>query len=709
VISGSDGDGIAVLLIAADGDDARLLEECLEDSGLEAECRREESPESGVAAAREENFDAVLMTSRPDDAGAADSVRRVTEALPEVPVVVLTGGGTEEAATEALESGASEHLARSDLTPVLLARTLRLAVERRRLDQRVRSQRALTLSILHSFPDHVGVLDPAGEIRVVNEAWAEFARCEGAELRGSVGENYMRLVERAAESGSEAARVVLEGLEAVLGDGERHFSTDDYPWDGPDERRWFRMRVDSLRPDRPVGAVVAHIEVTERVALERELEHRSLHDRLTGLAHRAPFFERLADALERARRKDGEVGVLLLDIDRFGRINDEYGHVLGDAVLRQVAARMESVVGDPDVLARLGDDEFGVLIEDPAGESEATETARRLTERLRRPVVAADVEVPVRVSCGIAVGGDRSGEDPDEPLTPDELVRRAGQAVRAARERSGPSFRVHAPDPGADRPPGPRRETELRAAIEDARIRPHYQPIVRLEDGALFAAEALARWTHPSRGPISPAEFIPLAEETGTMVELGRQVTEVVLDDLAAWKRLGIVPPDFQVYVNVSARQLQSTGFVSYLEKVFERTGVDPSAVCFEVTESVAMQSAVTLGEIQRLGSSIAVDNFGTESATLQRLAELGLDALKLDGFFVGQLGRESLHEAILEVSLGLAQRLDVRAIAEGVETEEQREGLLRLGCPYGQGFFFAAAVRAEDFSEWLEAGEIRG
>lgn len=448
--------------------------------------------------------------------------------------------------------------------------------------------------------------------------------------------------------------------------------------------------------------VAAIQDISHLKEVERELEHRSLHDALTGLPNRILFWDRLAHALERSRRTGETIAVFFLDLDGFKRINDEHGHATGDEALRQVAARLSSAIREADTLARVGGDEFGVLLEDLSNAAEAEQAARRVTDRFGAPVSVAGEEAMIRMSCGIAMAG--GAEDGEDTVTADELVHRADRAMYAAKEEPGSSFHRYGPEIAEERTGRLRREIQLKEALERGDVVPYHQPIVDLEDGRMVGSEALARWIHPERGLVSPGAFIPLAEETGLIVELGRQVARSACAQLTRWSEDGVLPHDFRLHLNLSARELGRPDLVEVLEEMFREVGLAPERVAFEVTETVAVEGASIVKAIRALGCPVAVDDFGTQYATLERLASMELDSLKLDRLFVDRIGASSRHEAVLEASLTLAEAMGLIPVAEGVETEEQREWLLKHGCRFAQGFLFAPAVPVEQFTGWLRS-----
>ncbi len=526
---------------------------------------------------------------------------------------------------------------------------------------------------------------------------------------------------------------VNESFQEMFGYGRRELVegpvTSDALWEDPGERRRVYRRVQEgetvrsaevrlrrkngevfhalfsaseLRLDGEGFLVAALQDISHLKAVERELEHRSLHDPLTGLPNRTLFWDRLNHALERSQRTGERIAVFFVDLDRFKRINDEHGHGAGDSVLREIAGRLASSVREADTVARLGGDEFGVLLEDLDREADAEEAARRLTDQFRIPVSVAGEEALVRVSCGIAFAG---GEGGPEGMTADELVHRADRAMYEAKEEPGSSYRVSDPEIEGRATGRLRREIELKEALEREEVEPHFQPIVDIEDGRIVGGEALARWIHPERGHVSPSEFIPLAEETGLIVDLGRQICRAACFQLSRWAEEGVLPEGFRLHVNLSARELDRPDIVEVLDALFREAGVEPEQVTFEVTESVAVESSGVLETIRAHGSPVAVDDFGTQYATLERLATLRLDSLKLDRLFVERIGISSRHEAVLEASLTLAEAMGLAPVAEGVETGEQRAWLRERGCRHAQGFLFSPAVSAAAFGDYLRDG----
>ncbi len=445
--------------------------------------------------------------------------------------------------------------------------------------------------------------------------------------------------------------------------------------------------------------------------MERELERRALHDPLTELPNRGLFSDRLRRTLVRARRYGERIAVLVLDLDGFRRVNDALGHGAGDEALRRLAGRLTGALGEQDTVARIGGDEFGVILEAPGGESGITEVAEELLGVLRSPVATGEQEVRMEASCGIAVwdgGAEREGEaDGAGAPEPDELLRRAELAMYAAKDEPGSRWRVYDADVRAAEPTRLREEMRLRRGLENDEFVPYYQPIVALEDRRLVGAEMLARWEPDGDEPVPPGAFIPLAEETGLIVELGHRLARRALWDFARWREEGRTPEGFRLHLNLSARQLQDPELVESVKALLEVGSLDPEELTYEVTESAAMGRTGVMTGLQELGVRLSVDDFGTEYATLNRLTELEMDSLKVDRSFVSRMTDSQRHAAIVEATLALAEALGISAVAEGIETEEELARLRELGCEFGQGFLFSPALPADEFSRILERDTI--
>jgi diguanylate cyclase (GGDEF)-like protein len=426
--------------------------------------------------------------------------------------------------------------------------------------------------------------------------------------------------------------------------------------------------------------------VIERKRAHERLAHQALHDPLTELPNRALFLDRLALGLARLRRKPSGLAVLFADVDRFKVVNDSLGHDAGDRLLVALARRLGDVLRPGDTLARFGGDEFAVLCED-VPEDGVVGIAERMLGALEEPFVAGGREVFVSMSLGVAVARDADQR-------PQVLLRDADAAMYLAKDRGRARFEVF---DEAMRDQSSERlllENALRRAPERGELRALYQPIVRLADGAMIAAEALVRWAHPELGLLEASQFVPLAEETGMIVPIGGWVLEEACRQAATWPGNGKAPA---VSVNLSARQLSRTDLIDAVGAALEHSRLDPDRLWLEITESVLMDdadtAAATLERLRALGVHLCVDDFGTGYSSLAYLRRFPVDALKVDRSFVAGLGEDPEDSAIVEAVVSMAHSLRLSVVAEGVETDKQLARLRDLGCELAQGYYFAAPV----------------
>ncbi len=454
-------------------------------------------------------------------------------------------------------------------------------------------------------------------------------------------------------------------------------------------------------------------DVTELRKAQERVHFLAYYDELTGLGNRALFNDRIEQAIASASRYKRVGGLLYLDLDHFKRINDTLGHRRGDLLLKQVAERLRHYVRKADLVSRpengdttgsvsrLGGDEFTVLLAELRQPQDAAQVAQRLLELLAEPFLVDGEEVFLTASIGISIY-PHDGEDPET------LLKNADTAMSAAKERGRNSYQFYEESMTAHALERMAVETDLRRAVERKEFQLYYQPLVDLAGGRIAGAEALIRWNHPGRGLVSPAEFIPVAEESGLIVPMGNWVLREAAQQNRAWKQAGL--PPLRVSVNLSARQFTQDDVVARVREALKESGLPGSDLELEITESLLMdntdRAAKILRSLKELGVRIAIDDFGTGYSSLSYLKAFPIDTLKIDRSFIkNMIEKPDDAAAIVEAIIAMAKALRLKVVAEGVETREQLSFLQMLGCDQVQGFFFSRPVPAPDFATLLKEG----
>jgi diguanylate cyclase (GGDEF)-like protein len=438
-------------------------------------------------------------------------------------------------------------------------------------------------------------------------------------------------------------------------------------------------------------------DVTERNRLEAALRHQAFHDELTGLANRALLTDRIDHAIHRLRRTRHTAAVLVLDLDRFKTVNDSLGHNAGDALLREIAARFRRALREADTPARIGGDEFAILLEDLDSVDDAKSTAQRLLDALEEPFVVLGKEIFARASIGVSIV-DTHGDNADE------LLRNADAAMYRAKEHGG-EYRVFETKMHENALTRLELESDLRRALTERQLVLHYQPIVSLSSQRVVGVEALVRWDHPDRGLIAPNDFIPLAEQNGLIVDLGRWVLLEACAQAQAWR--AVWDKDLGVTVNVSRRQLIDPDIYADVANALRASRLDPDALTLEITESCLIDDpALVLERLQQLKTlnvKIAIDDFGTGYSTLSSVHTWPIDTLKIDKSFVDGVTAGSTAVSVVQAIVSLAQTMELETVAEGVEQTSQLERLADLGCSHMQGFCFSKPLPAADVAKLFE------
>jgi diguanylate cyclase (GGDEF)-like protein/PAS domain S-box-containing protein len=565
------------------------------------------------------------------------------------------------------------------------------ALSNAELYQQVRLERERLASITLNIGEGVCAIDAAGKLTFINPAAIDMIElpAPGASI------------EQLVKAGSlEAPEFLLVPARKAMRTG-RTIREDDARFRGSSGAIIpVAYTASAVMTDgSPSGAVITFRDITERKAFEDELHHHAFYDSLTGLANRRLLVERLDQALRRSALDRKTHALIFVDVDRFKSINDSLGHVTGDEFLVAIGERMKCVVRGHDLLARFGGDEFVVLLEDVAGAEEAVIAARRICAAVEQPMVLPDgYEMVATVSVGIAL---------TEPgKTADDVLRNADVAMYDAKAKGGGGvYKVF--DQVAMGTRSSERlqiEADLRKGLERDELEVHYQPFYTLDGRQIVGAEALVRWRHPVNGVLSPGRFIPIAEETGLILPLGRYVLEQACAQIRSVReRLHL---DLPISVNLSPRQFQENGLLSQVAAALDATGLPSEALIFEITETMVMQDLAGASEVMkklnRLGVRLAIDDFGTGHASLAYLKQFPVHEVKVDSAFVKEVADSRVDSAIVRAVIDLANAIGIAAVAEGVETSDQVAGLQTLGCQVAQGFFYSPPLRAKEFDKLL-------
>jgi diguanylate cyclase (GGDEF)-like protein/PAS domain S-box-containing protein len=690
---------IKVLLLVEDNQgDARLLQEMLNERSVNGtEVSHVTTMSDAESHLGRHVVDIILLDLGLPDTQGVQAIRRAHAAAPRIPLVVLTGLDDESLAAQALQEGAQDYLLKGQIDARGLHRSLRYAMERKTMEEALFAEKERAQVTLNCIGDAVVCTDISGNITFLNPVAETMTGWPLTEAAGRpITEVFRTLNATSTEPTETTAELAILQIRSV------HLppSSTLIRRDGLEIPIEDSIAAIHDRQGQAIGAVIVFRDVSVARAMARQITHSAEHDFLTGLPNRMLLNDRISQAIASARRHTRHVAALFLDLDGFKHVNDSLGHPIGDKLLQSVATRLVAAVRGTDTVSRQGGDEFVVLLPDLLQPEDAAVMAGRILRDVAQPHLVDQYELHVTTSIGVSVF-------PDDGADAETLIKNADTAMYQAKENGRQSFQFFKPAMNARAVERQSIEENLRRALERREFTLHYQPKINLKTAEITGAEALIRWTHPSRGPISPAQFIPIAEDCGLIMPIGRWVLRHAAQQAQAWVDAGLRP--VTMAVNVSAMEFRDDDFLRGLFAILDESRLAPRALELELTESVLMKrvasTALILQTLRKSGVQVAIDDFGTGYSSLSYLRKFPIDTLKIDQSFVAQIDNGDDDAAIVTAVLGMARSLKLRVVAEGVETFEQLEFLHAFRCEEAQGYYFSRPVPAAQFAKLLETG----
>jgi diguanylate cyclase (GGDEF)-like protein/PAS domain S-box-containing protein len=679
-----------LLLVEDNPGDARLLREMLNEAGAyKTEISHVETMLEAEKELRERAFNIVLLDLGLPDAQGLEAVRRTHAVAPRVPLVVLTGLDDESLATRTLQEGAQDYLVKGQIETRGLLRALRYAVERKTLEEAFFIEKERAQVTLNCIGDAVVCTDISGNITFLNLVAEKMTGWAWKEATGRPMAEVFKILDAVSRE------TTPNPMERAMGQNR----TVHLPANCILIRRdGFEIPIeDSVAPihnreGQPTGAVIVFRDVSAARAMVVQMTHSAEHDFLTGLPNRMLLNDRVNQAIALALRHNKKVGVLFLDLDGFKHINDSLGHPIGDKLLQSIAKRLVECVRSSDTVSRQGGDEFVVLLSEMEQQEDAAISAIRLLGAVAGAHSIDQHDLHLTTSIGVSVY-------PDDGMDAETLIKNADTAMYQAKENGRQSYQFFKPAMNVRAVERQSIEESLRRALERKEFSLHYQPKVKLATGEIAGAEALIRWTHPTRGPVSPANFIPVAEDCGLILPIGQWVLREACKQARIWLDAGL--PLGTMAVNISSMEFREDNFLESVFTTLNETGLDPDALELELTESVLMKraesAASVLKALRARGVQIAVDDFGTGYSSLSYLRKFPIDALKISS--------APDDTTIVTAVISMGRSLKLRVVAEGVETQEELAFLQAHQCEEAQGYYFSRPVLPQQFAKLLQAG----
>jgi diguanylate cyclase (GGDEF)-like protein/PAS domain S-box-containing protein len=690
---------IKILLLVEDNPgDARLLREMFNELGLHrTEQTHVECMSDAEKHLSEHAVDIIVLDLGLPDAQGLGAVRRAHTAAPHVPLVVLTGLDDESLAAEALQEGAQDYLIKGQIDARGLLRSLRYAIERKTMEEALFVEKERAQVTLNCIGEAVICTDILGNITFLNLIAEKMTGWSLQEAAGRPMAAVLRILDAASRETTPNPMEMAFGQDRTV-----HLPANCILI----RRDGFEIPIeDSVAPihDREghaTGAVIVFRDVSTAQAMVLQMTHSAQHDFLTGLPNRMLLNDRVSQAIALASRNMKKVAVLFVDLDGFKHINDSLGHPIGDKLLQSIAKRLVDCVRHSDTVSRQGGDEFVVLLSEVEQSEDAAISAGRMLHAVAEAHSIDQHDLHVTTSIGVSVY-------PDDGLNAETLVKNADTAMYQAKENGRQTYQFFKPAMNVRAVERQSIEESLRRALERQEFALHYQPKTNLSTGEITGAEALLRWTHPIRGPIFPAQFIPVAEDCGLILPIGKWVLREACKQARAWVDAGL--PLTTMAVNISAMEFRDGNFLEGVFAILKDTGLDPRSLELELTESVLMKRAEStesiLKALRARGVQLAVDDFGTGYSSLSYLRRFPVNALKIDQSFVRQITTAPDDTKIVTAVISMGRSLNLRVVAEGVETQEELAFLRAHECDEAQGYYFSRAVLPQQFAKLLETG----
>lgn len=691
-----------VLIITDDVADAKLLEETLakaKDGPFHTECVRDLSV--ALERLRKGGVDIVLVDLFLSDSQGVETFDALFDLVPPVPIMTICGAENEDAAIEAIQRGAQGYLSKGYFHNSLIPQALRGIIQRKKVEEALFVEKERARVTLESIGDGVLSTDVSSNITYLNAEAERMTGWSRDEARGRPIADVFHLVDsETRQPARNPVEMVIEHKKNMALQANSVLVRRD-GYESPIE--------DSAAPilDRNgqvTGAVVTFRDISEVQAMAQKMAHLAQHDYLTGLPNRLLLNDRLTQAVAYAMRHQTQLAVLYLDLDNFKHINDSLGHAVGDKLLESVAQRLVAQVRQSDTVSRQGGDEFVVLVLEDSRAEHATVTAEKILRALAAPHQIAGHELHISTSIGISLF-------PADGTDAETIIKNADNAMYHAKKKGRNNYQFFNSAMNARAVERQSTEADLRRAIDRHELVLHYQPKIDLASGRVTGAEALVRWMHPQRGVILPDAFILVAEDAGLIIPIGKEVLHQACVQGKAWLDEGVAP--ISVAINVSAMEFRDKHFLENVRQALRDTGMDPSSLQVELTETVLMRnvdsSSSILQELKHMGVQLAVDDFGTGYSSLSYLSQFPIDVLKIDQSFVQAISTNSGNGIIVSAVIGMGTSLRQRVIAEGVETQEQLLFLNAHHCNEGQGHFFSAPMPADEFGRFFRAANALG